>query len=219
MPDPLPPHRSLMVIEDISLISPDTRKRILALRAKNAGELQALTMIKKMLWPAAGGSLALSILIAIADTGIALIFIFLAIAIGIFGLISADKMSKKIAELRSISFPCPRCHEVINLALPWACGNCKHPNAEDESELAIPFAKCLEPNCSHPQQAAYQCPACRHHIVLNQTLYLEHRSYQSPFKYAARYIGDTNTPIPAKPVPASTQETSFFDDDGQAFEH
>ena len=217
MTDPIPPNRSLMLFEENSLISPDTRTRILALREKNLLDLQIQFYIKHGIMFGGAGLLVLSFLTASSGNTLeAFYFVIVAVAAGGFGIMTDEKRAEKMRELRSIIFPCPRCNEIVDLGQPWACGNCKHENGKEKGQLAIPFDKCLHGSCSEPLQSAYQCPDCHNHIVLNQKLYIQQKSFQSPYKNVARYTTDTSPPLPAKPL-ASSADT-FFDNDGPAFE-
>ena len=210
MPDPLPPHRSLIALDEKSLISPDTFARITTLAEANAATLKVQSNLKTYLFPVAIGFLLFGLFVAFSGAGeVGQFLVLCAVVIGVFGALTANHRDKHIEELSTISFPCPRCHTTINLAEPWICGNCKHENGTDPSELSIPFIKCLHPKCSQPQQSAHQCPECHHHIVFNQALYLSSKSYETPYPAVARYTADTKTPVPAKPL--KTHDDSFLD--------
>ena len=111
-----------------------------------------------------------------------------------------EGVTEALARLYPLSMACTHCQKSINFALPWSCGHCKYPH--DWWRNGTLMQGCCNSDC-YPReigspvdaQAAFQCPHCAQHIVLNPEIYAAEKSHKQPYKGVARFIGDESMPV------------------------
>lgn len=196
-PSEIPKSRSLVVIDAQSVISPDAKRRVLKQYFEKKEKYKYLNYMLQL----SPFVMLLSFLIMIIGIVTFQLFVIIGISMLIptfvyWKYLDEEALNNKNRlEIKTIEFPCPYCSKLSNLCSIWICGNCKKQNNDDEEEFAIPFYACEEAVCSTPEQTAYQCPHCHHHIVLDKERYVETRSHEHPYRGVARFAGDFAEPI------------------------
>lgn len=107
-------------------------------------------------------------------------------------------------------FDCPTCIRTVELGEKWQCGHCRERHEHDGLERTTIFLGCQNSECDpvpglprHRQQAAFQCPHCKDHVILNPLLYksLGSNSRASNYLGVARFLDDNSPPaLGGKPI-------------------